>query len=311
LLVISASGSRIGWEELPEEVQHQVELIAGGQVAEAVTQPGGFSPGVAARLLLTDGGRVFVKAVSPDQNPDTPKLHRREAVVAAALPIGVPVPKLLGSFDDGNWVALVFEDVDGRHPAIPWVRRELDAVMAAFDQLAERLTPCPIDARPAVEDFATDFRGWDRIASDLPLHLDPWAMANLDRLRALAARGLEALVGDTLVHADARADNLLIDGMGAVHVLDWPWACRGPVWFDSVSLLINVALYGGDPEVELARLPIARDVDPDEINGFLAGLAGYFLDRARWPASPGLPTVRAFQAAQGASTLAWVRTRMP
>lgn len=65
-------------------------------MVQAVTQPGGFSPGVAARLLLTDGSRAFVKAVSPDQNGDTPTLHRREAVVAAALPSGVPVPKLLG-----------------------------------------------------------------------------------------------------------------------------------------------------------------------------------------------------------------------
>lgn len=285
-------------------------MIAGGRVVQAVTQPGGFSPGVAARLLLTDGSRAFVKAVSPDQNADTPTLHRREAVVAAALPSGVPVPKLLGSFDDGHWVALVFEDVEGRHPVTPWVRRELDAVMAAFDQLAELLTPCPIDARPAVAEFTDAFQGWDRIASNAPPDLDPWAASNLDELRDLATQGLAALVGDTLVHADARADNLLIDRAGAVHVLDWPWACRGPSWFDSVSLLVNVALYGGDPEVELAQLPIARDVDPPVITGFLAGLAGYFFDRARLPASPGLPTVRAFQAAQGASTLAWVRRRM-
>ena len=171
-------------------VQHQVELIAGARVAAAVTQPGGFSPGVAARLLLTNGGRVFVKAVSPNQNPDTPTLHRREAVVAAALPLGAPVPKLLGSFDDGHWVALVFQDVDGRHPATPWARRDLDAVMAALDQLAERLTPCPIDVPPAVEEFAEDFQGWDRIAAGRPLDLDPWVAGNLDSLRGLAARGV-------------------------------------------------------------------------------------------------------------------------
>ncbi|TAL13446.1 MAG: aminoglycoside phosphotransferase family protein [Frankiales bacterium] len=308
--MISASGSRLLWEQLPAHVQRQIELIAGGRVVEAVTQPGGFSPGVAARLRLADGGRAFVKAVSPEQNADTPTLHRREAVVAAALPVDVPVPKLLGSFDDGYWVALVFEDIDGRHPVVPWVRHELDAVMAAFEQLAQQLTPCPLDARPAAEGFAAEFRGWDRIACDLPPDLDPWAAANLDQLRELAAAGLEALVGDTLVHADARADNLLIDRAGLVHVLDWPWACRGPSWFDSVGLLVNVALYGGDPEAELARLPIVGDVDPAVITGFLSGLAGFFLDRSRLPAGRGLPTVRAFQAAQGASTLAWLRNRL-
>jgi len=84
-----------------------------------VTQPGGFSPGLAARLRTTDGRRVFVKAVSEAGNPDSPDIHRREARVVAALPAEAPVPRLLWSHDEGGWVVLCFEDIDGRLPAQP------------------------------------------------------------------------------------------------------------------------------------------------------------------------------------------------
>jgi hypothetical protein len=41
----------------------------------------------------------------------------------------------------------------------------------------------------------------------------------------------------------------------------------------------------------------------------LAGLAGYFHDRRRLPDPPGLPTVRAFQRAQGEVVLRWLKQR--
>jgi hypothetical protein len=39
----------------------------------------------------------------------------------------------------------------------------------------------------------------------------------------------------------------------------------------------------------------------------LIGLAGFFLDSARRPPPQSIPTVRAFQRAQGDAVLAWVR----
>src|SRR5207249_2190680 len=63
-------------------------------VTGAVTCSGGFSPGVAARLQLTDGRQVFVKAVGSEPNAHAPELHRREARVAAVLPSRIPSPRL-------------------------------------------------------------------------------------------------------------------------------------------------------------------------------------------------------------------------
>src|SRR6185437_5917666 len=97
-------------------VRAAVEGIVGGPVVAAQTQRGGFSPGTADRVRTADGRRAFVKAVSPAQNEFSAVLHRREAVVTAALPGYAPTPRLLGCYDDGDWVALVLEDIDGRHP---------------------------------------------------------------------------------------------------------------------------------------------------------------------------------------------------
>src|SRR5437773_9328388 len=85
-----AQGARIPWEAAPESVRAAVEAGLGARVDEAVTQPGGFSPGVAARLRLEDGRTVFVKAVGSEPNPDSPGFHRIEAHVAAVLPPETP-----------------------------------------------------------------------------------------------------------------------------------------------------------------------------------------------------------------------------
>ncbi|MEU7584814.1 phosphotransferase [Micromonospora sp. NPDC049230] len=141
--------------------------------------------------------------------------------------------------------------------------------------------------------------------------LDPWVRGHLDQLRAAADRGVAALAGDTLCHVDVRADNLLLDATGRVHVVDWPWACRGPAWLDTALLLVNVRLHGGhDTEALLRRLRLTAEVDPIALTGVYAGLAGFFADSARRPPPHGIPTVRAFQQAQADALLPWLAARL-
>jgi Ser/Thr protein kinase RdoA (MazF antagonist) len=109
---------------------------------------------------------VFAKAVGLDRNPASPAMHRKEAAVAARLPDSPATPKLLWSYDDGDWVALVFEDIDGRNPALPWKPDEFQRVHDAMVLLSE------VD-------------------------------------------------GNTLLHGDARADNILLTDDRVV-VVDWP-----------------------------------------------------------------------------------------
>ena len=132
----------------------------------------------------------------------------------------------------------------------------------------------------------------------------------LPRLQALSRRARHCLDGDTLVHSDLRADNVLVTPGGAIFV-DWPWACRGPAWLDTLLLLIEVRRHGGhDVDALLAASPSAAVAHPDDLTAVLAGVAGYFLDAARRPAPRGLPTVRAFQRVQGEDLLEWLELRL-
>lgn len=282
---------------------------------EAVTQPLGFSPGAAARLRLEGGQRAFVKAVGPEPNPDSPDIHRAEARIAAALPESTPAPRLLGSFDQDGWVILLFEDIAGDMPAQPWVPDELGRVLAALADLAETLTPAPVDAPVAAERLDAQFRGWRdldaawrRDGDDLT-GLDPWAGRHLAALAELEAGWSVAVEGDALVHSDLRADNILLTGDRVV-VVDWPWACVAAPWFDLLGFLPSVRMQGGPPpETIFDAHPVAADADAGAVTAVLAALTGYFVWQSRLPAPPGLPTVRAFQAAQGEVALAWLRKR--
>jgi hypothetical protein len=100
----AAQGVRIEWAQLPALVRAAIEEVCGAAVVRARTQPGGFSPGLAARVLCANGARYFVKAVSAHANPDTPGLHRQEARVLAALePLitsrQLPIPRLYATMD--------------------------------------------------------------------------------------------------------------------------------------------------------------------------------------------------------------------
>jgi len=284
-------------------------------VVEAVTQPGGFSPGLAVRLRLADGRRAFVKAVGPEPNPDSPGFHRVEARVMAVLPRSAPAPRLLWSLDQGGWVALAFEDVDGVHPSLPWRPDELRRVLAMLTDMARALTPAP-PGMPRIGDRLQDsFQGWRRLAAahadgaDDLASLDPWAARHLGRLAELEAGWPPATEGPTLLHSDLRADNLLLTPTRVVAV-DWPWARVGAAWVDLLLLLPSVTMQGGpDPEPTFAAHPLAAAADPAAVTGTLAAFAGFLLDRARLPPPPGLPTLRAFQLGQGVVALDWLRLR--
>ena len=309
-----ATGVRTPWKALPGHVHEAVARLLGSPVTRAVTQAGGFSPGTAARVRTADGTRAFVKAVSAEANPHSPDLHRTEARNAAALPAGVPAPRLLGAHDDGTWVVLVFEEVAGRQPHVPWREAELVRVLRAVEQLGRVLTPSPVAASPVAESLAGAFDGWRRLldsaAGDVTGRLDPWTVGHLPELARLAAPWAESASGDTLAHADLRADNMLLTDDGGVVFVDWPHAVRAAPWFDLLVMLPCVRAQGGpDPEELFTQHPLAEGADPSGVTATLAGLAGFFVEHSLRPPPPGLPTLRAFQRAQGDAALAWLRTR--
>src|SRR5262249_22029711 len=151
---------------------------------------------------------------------------RREIRIAGALPESAPVPRLLWSLDEGGdgWVMLVYEDVEGQHPSLPWQRDELDRVLAALQALAESLTPSPVSEEGAdsiVSQLDGQGRGWNRLLEDPLPGLDEWTQRHILDLAKLEGQAPTAAKGDTLLHFDTRADNLLLTS-DRVYVVDWP-----------------------------------------------------------------------------------------
>ena len=310
-----AAGLRFDWSDVPERARSAVEDRLGSPVLSAVSQSAGFSPGVAARLRTEDGRRFFAKAAGSEPNPLTPEAHRREARVAAALPEDAPVPRFLFSHDEGEggWILLVFEDVEGRNPAVPWRSGELNRTLDALAALSELLTPSPLP--PSLVGVVGDWEvicgwHWRKLAEERPVRIDAWSARHLDGLAGLEAEAPAVAKGDTLLHLDLRADNLLLTPDDRVLVVDWPHARVGASWVDAVFFAPSVSMQDGPPPEELlAHHPHGRQADPDALTAVVAAVAGFFTREGLQPVPPGLPTLRPFQESQGEVARAWLARR--
>ncbi|WP_146238605.1 MULTISPECIES: hypothetical protein [unclassified Curtobacterium] len=215
-----------------------------------------------------------------------------------------------------DWVALVLDDVAGQHPGRHLDGSDTTAVLDALHTL-----PLATDGLAALPRIAEDLRGefgaWDRMLADdsnavrvaevIPPHI-----LGAGPAIARAASGAAALVdGEHLVHADCRADNLLVDDAGLVWVVDWPWASVGAHWLDPLTYLLDTLVRGEDDDVEhhLATHPVFAGVPAATIDAVLAGLAGLFFEHALPPAPPNMPTIRDFQRREGVAAAEWLLRR--
>lgn len=285
----------------------------GARVLADHSQTGGYSPGMASRLELKDGRAVFAKAVSSVQNPQSPDLYRREIAAMRTLPSEIASPTLLWSHDDGQWVVLVLEWIEGWHPQDPWSSNDLARVVGTLADLATALTPSPVEATSAVEDLASLYGGWSYLA-DQPERagrLDPWAQQNLGLLAELESGWVTAVRGDTLLHTDLRADNILLTSERVV-LLDWAYTVQGAAWLDLAMLLPSVAAStpGLDPQKVWASSTMTRSVSDHALNSVLSAQSGALLTQSLEPPPLGIDGLREHQNVKGQATLDWLRTRL-
>jgi len=315
-----AQGQRAAWTDLPGRVVVAIEEALGSPVVNTHSIGSGFSPGVAARIETASGEHAFVKAASANPNPTAPRFHRREILVNRALSAdpALPIPRMRWTLDEGDghdrWVVLIFDALDGREPHQPWDPDELARVIDALDRLAVCLTPSPVPAADVghARDWSIVRTNFWRLRDnpDDRERLDPWTQRHLPGLIALSDAAPEAVDGETLLHADLRADNMVMTEDG-VSIVDWPHARIGAAWLDPLFMAPSVAMHGGgDPDSFLLRCASAKDVDPRRIDAALASAAGFFTSAALEPPAPGLPGLRSFQAAQGVVARRWLANRM-
>ncbi|MGW0854954.1 phosphotransferase [Streptomyces sp. NPDC002690] len=280
---MSADAGRARWEDLPSGVREAVRGRLGAPVVDVIHQGGGFTQGLAARVRCAGGGEVFLKA-SP-LGARMASHYRAEAVVGEHLPT-VIAPEFLWSLEVGDWVVNAFESVRGREPDLRPGSADLVGVLEAVGGLERGLTPCPVPEAGAVGETLSALSGhWVRLAAEPvgSVGRSPWTASRRARLEDLdsAERLVELSVGDTLVHCDLRADNMLTEtGTGRVRILDWSWGARGAAWVDAAFLVPQLILAGHSPagaEAALAaRVPAWRAVAPEAASVFAVALTGYW-----------------------------------
>ncbi|MGW1029350.1 aminoglycoside phosphotransferase family protein [Streptomyces sp. NPDC002577] len=304
-----ATGSRrMAWAAVPRTVRARIEQLLGSPVADATSQPGGFSEGLAARVRLANGKRAFVKAANSLTAPAEADFHRRENAISQRLPKEVPAPRLLDAHDDGTWVVLAFEEIPGHLPAQPWQPDDLTRVLAAVTDMAEVLTPSPVDemilAKPRLG-------GWLALADDAPARtkveeLSPWAAHHFDELAALEENA--SLAGVTLLHGDLYPFNIMLTA-DRVFVVDWPHAWIGPRHCDAVTLLSSVSLSGVDPQPIAEDHPLTRDLEPVQVDEVLALHAGFLLRTATAAGPTTDRNLVGMMTALGLASLRWLGRR--
>lgn len=306
---------RPGWDQAPPALRSAIERWLGAPVVSAVSQPGGFSPGLAVRLQAANGRRAFVKAVAPGPNLVAPAMLRRERLIVSALPAEAPIPRLLLSYDEGEegWVALVFSDVEGANPVTPWQSADLRRVLHAMTRLAETLTPSPLAldlATPVGTWSVLTGRYWESLAASGDARASDWPLRHAAALAEIERGAAEAAAGGSLIHLDVRSDNLIL-ARDDVWFVDWAHARIGAPWLDLLFFAPSVEMEGGPrPEDLLEGHPLLRGVDRSAVDAVVAAIAGFFTWQGLQSPPPGLPTVRAFQAAQGAVARRWLARRL-
>lgn len=306
-----AVGVRAPYSAMPERVRAWVDRALGSPVVATAEQTGGMSPGCATRVRCADGTRAFVKAAGAELNPDTPTLFRRERAVLEHLG-GHPLwARLLTAYDDGKWVALVLEDVEGTHPDLA-DDATMAGLLSATDALTRELAGHEVLDDPLVDTLATRFPLWagalDSV-DEVPVELLPgWVRGAAPEL-APTVRALADGPMERLVHWDIRTDNLLRRPDGSLVFVDWGMAHRGPDWADPLLARLERVEQPWFDE-HLTESPALAALGDDAVTAWLAGFGTFLALRSTTALDVNLPTLSAFRLHESRRVLAAAGRRL-
>jgi hypothetical protein len=307
---------RLEWVHLPPAVRALVESRLGSPVVDARSRTAGYTPEFSSVLTTAAGTRHDVRAASVTAQRAFAGALAGQAATLAALPAGVPVPRLVWvhgtdaagapSTAPDAWVVLETEHHEGRLPLRPWAAAEVEATLDALERAAELLTPAPTGV--PVPDVADEVAGWPRLWDEVRVPL-PGMEGHLDEAVELATTCAALVGGDSLVHFDLRDDQLLVRPDGDVLLGGWDSAVRGAAWLDTVLALLGPRGDGHDADALLATRPLTRDVPAAHVDALLALVAGWSLCRSGLPVPTASPYLRDLQRWQGEVAWTWLAQR--
>lgn len=316
------TASRLPWTALPAAVRHRFAAVLGAPVESAAPAGGGFTNGFAA-VLSGPGRSLFAKA-APSADNHIFAAYVREAEVLSALPAGLPIPVLHSADritqEGTQWQLLSFEAVDGYMPGQPWTAADLRAVHDSLlaVQSALRHLPAGLSGGSMVDEFfgdraVTDVFGQFAVNGGPPAYLPRLTTAHLADIRELGSIGREALAGDSVLHNDLRADNIIIRTASSTPAqalfCDWNFLSTGPAWADWVALLVYPRHAGIDVDPWLAESPLSAAANPDHIDAWLAALAAYMITSGAQPELSTSPHLRTHQRFTAHLLIDWLSER--
>lgn len=309
-----AVGVRTSYTEIPARVRTWVDATLGSPVVGIEEQVGGMSPGCATRVVTEAGTRAFVKAVGPELNPVTPELFRHEATVLSHLHEHPLWANLLATYDEpGEWVALLLEDVPGRHAdttSSDDVALVLESTVALVDELSGVGPGLDIPTcRSQVERWG---EVWREVAG-LPSGVLPsWVTSRASSLREAYEGLLGHADGDHLAHGDLRNDNMIVrtdERSHSVVFVDWGMSRRGPAWYDPLVLCLEWVDNPAFDEL-VHTFPTLRGLGDENITAFLVTLGSWLGYRCLVAEDIGLPTMNDFRRRESARALEGARRRL-
>lgn len=307
------------WSAVPRAIKDEVAELLGSPVARAERVYGGYAPSATFRMRLANGRRAFLKGIYPLTKDSGVKwdLENEERIYQECAPFMRPwAPEYLGGAKAEGWHVMVLEDV-GPQTMPPWTLAKAKACARSYAAFHAHTYGKPLPrwlSRIEHHDFAPF---WDRLASSGELRMtaslarrradeaEEWLDVALPVLRARSALLLKIRPPFAFMHFDTRSDNIRLQGK-LLRMFDWNFACAGPVEFEVAAFAQSIAMEGGpEPERTVAEYDLVLPLRSVALDASIAGIAGYFADRAWRRPVVGLPRIRSVQRRQLKASLAW------
>lgn len=308
------------WRAVPRRVRDRAGVVLGSPVVSAVRAYGGYAPSATFHLRLADGRRAFSKGSYPLPagsdarwflEPEQRAYRRLERYIRPWA------PAFLGSFREGDWHVLLMEDVAGES-VVPWTaakaRRAARSYAAFHRGTCGKKLPAWL-SRKQHREFGVFWSGISRsdeatralagLAGTRRTEALWWIRRALPDLVRAERRLVRAREPFALLHFDTRSDNIRLE-RDLLRIFDWPFPSVGPPEFDLAAFAQSIAGEGGpDPERVVEWYAEVLPVRVSPLVGSIAGIAGYFADRAPRAPLEGLPRLRSVQRRQLKASLPW------
>ena len=307
---------------MPQAVNDELAKLLRGRVARADRAYGGYAPSATYRVTMSNKRKLFLKGTYPLPPGSHVQwtLEPEEHVYQECEPFMRPwAPRYYGSVRAEGWHVVVLEDV-GPDTMPPWTVAKTTASARSYAEFHRGTYGKTLPAwlpRTDHHEFAGFWAaladdGLDRTASlagRRSREAEEWLHVALPVLREQSALLLKLRPPFVFMHFDTRSDNIRLQGT-RLRIFDWNFAAVGPHEFEVAAFAQAVAMEGGPaPERVVAEYERVLPLRSIALDASIAGIAGYFADRAWRPAQAGLPRIRLVQRRQLKATLGWAARR--